>query len=161
MPRLFGAKLRYVRESSHLTQGQLAERLGILQSHISHLEAGRKNPLINFVLGVAHMFLITTDYLLYDSIAVEALNGNLQPAPLTPLIYPSLIGQKVRYLRTQRQLQQGELAEVLQLRTQAFISLLETGQKQPSTLLLIRMAEFFDVTTDYLLHDEIAVDVTP
>jgi transcriptional regulator with XRE-family HTH domain len=159
MPRLFGAKLRYLRESSHLTQVQLAERLGILQSHISHLESGRKNPLINFVLGVAHMFQITTDYLLHDSIAIETITGDLQAAPPTPLKYPFLIGQKVRHLRTQRQLQQGELAELLQLRTQAFISLLETGQKQPSTILLIRIAEFFEVTTDYLLHDELAVDV--
>jgi transcriptional regulator with XRE-family HTH domain len=154
MPRLFGAKLRYLRESSHLTQVQLAERLGILQSHISHLEAGRKNPLINLVVAVSMIFNVTTDYLLIDSAAVETVTPVLEDdVPILP-VYPSSLGQKVRDLRIQRHLQQREIADELQLQTQAFISLLETGRKHPSTDLVVGIAAFFGVTTDFLLLDK-------
>jgi DNA-binding XRE family transcriptional regulator len=72
MVRLFGQKLLYLRRSKQLTQAQLAERLGtVTQSYISHLEAGRKEPSLEFVLMVADIFNISLDYLLRDTIPVD------------------------------------------------------------------------------------------
>lgn len=72
MVRLFGQKLLYLRRSKQLTQVQLAERLGtVTQSYISHLEAGRKEPSLEFVLMVADIFNISLDYLLRDTIPVD------------------------------------------------------------------------------------------
>ena len=72
MVRLFGQKLQYLRRSKQLTQAQLAAQLGtVTQSYISHLEAGRKEPSIEFVLMVADAFNISLDYLLRDTISVD------------------------------------------------------------------------------------------
>ena len=73
MLRLFGQKLQHVRRSKQLTQAQLAAQLGtVTQSYISHLEAGRKEPSIEFVLMVADAFNISLDYLLRDTISVDS-----------------------------------------------------------------------------------------
>ncbi len=72
MVKLFGQKLRYLRNLHNLTQADLGERLGpVTQTFVSHLEAGRKEPSIDLVLKVADMFQVTLDYLLRDSIPVE------------------------------------------------------------------------------------------
>jgi transcriptional regulator with XRE-family HTH domain len=52
---------------------------------------------------------------------------------------------------------QADLARQLGLRTQAHISLLEAGHKEPSISLLLRIADFFGVTIDYLLRDNIPI----
>lgn len=73
MLRLFGQKLQYLRRSKQLTQAQLAAQLGtVTQSYISHLEAGRKEPSIEFVLMVADLFHVSLDYLLRDTIPVDS-----------------------------------------------------------------------------------------
>jgi transcriptional regulator with XRE-family HTH domain len=51
----------------------LAQQLEhITHTHVSHLEAGRKEPSISLVLRIADFFGVTTDYLLRDSIPVGA-----------------------------------------------------------------------------------------
>lgn len=54
---------------------------------------------------------------------------------------------------------QADLARQLGLRTQAHISLLEAGHKEPSINLVLRIADLFGVTTDYLLRDDIPVSL--
>lgn len=47
----FGLALREARRSKHLTQSQLAEKLGTNQEWISHLETGRlENPSLGTIL---------------------------------------------------------------------------------------------------------------
>lgn len=73
MLRLFGQKLQYLRRSKQLTQAQLAAQLGtVTQSYISHLEAGRKEPSLEFVLMVADLFHVSLDYLLRDTVPVDS-----------------------------------------------------------------------------------------
>jgi transcriptional regulator with XRE-family HTH domain len=55
---------------------------------------------------------------------------------------------------------QTELSLQLALRTQAHISLLESGRKEPSIDLVLRIADVFGVSTDYLLRDAIPVNAT-
>ena len=46
--------------------------ISIGQGYISNLEAGRKAPSLELVVRVADLFGVTTDYLLRDSIGIEA-----------------------------------------------------------------------------------------
>lgn len=71
---------------------------------------------------------------------------------------PHLLGDKLRYLRTQRQMTQVELAQRLGLAQQGYISNLEAGRKAPSLDLVVQIAELFEVTTDYLMRDAIPVE---
>lgn len=60
-------------------------------------------------------------------------------------------GQRLRFLREQRGLKQIELAEKIGLRNHT-ISNYERGERAPSPESLEALANFFGVTTDYLLY---------
>jgi transcriptional regulator with XRE-family HTH domain len=50
------------------------------------------------------------------------------------------------------------LAQHLGLASRAYVSNLEAGRKVPSPELVVRIADHFGVTTDYLLRDDVAVE---
>ena len=58
-------------------------------------------------------------------------------------------GQALRRLRVRRKLTEEELADRLHI-TQSAISRFETGVREPSLLMLEDIADYFDVSMDYL-----------
>ena len=60
----FGKKLRNLRKANHLTQKQLAERIGVRNSIISFYEVEERTPSIEIIIKLAKTFHVTTDYLL-------------------------------------------------------------------------------------------------
>jgi len=153
MPQLFGAKLRYLRKERQLTQGELAVHLGLhAHAYLSQLETERLSPSLGIVLRCAHVLSVTTDYLLRDAVAIETV----QEASVLPGEKAQLFGAKLRYLREQRGLTQQALGDQLKIASQGYISKLEAGQKEPSPDLVVQVADFFAVRTDYLLIDAIA-----
>src|SRR5829696_5428266 len=71
---------------------------------------------------------------------------------------PHLFGDKLRELRRARGITQTDLAHQLGLATHAQVSHLETRRSAPSLDVVIRAADCFSVTTDYLLRDTIPID---
>ena len=61
------------------------------------------------------------------------------------------LGLRIKELRTQKGLSQKQLATILDLKTSTIVSAYEMGDRAPSLKTLIRMANFFNVSTDYLL----------
>jgi len=61
-----GKKIRKLRKAKKLTQGELAEKVGIVSAHLSRLELGHYKPSIDLVKNLADIFEVTTDYLLSD-----------------------------------------------------------------------------------------------
>jgi len=59
---------------------------------------------------------------------------------------------KIKKLRKERKLGQAELAQKLGVHT-THLSKIETGRYMPSLELLMKIAEVFEVTTDFLLYD--------
>jgi transcriptional regulator with XRE-family HTH domain len=158
MPHLFGAKLRQLRTQHNLSQTALAQQLSLAtHAHVSNLEAGRKTPSLDLVLEVAHLFGVTTDYLLRDSLAVEPPLPGTSPQRTTGKQYPRLFGAKLRHLRKTHGLTQLDLSQQLALAAHAHISLLERGHSEASLDMVLQIADIFGVTTDYLLWDEIGV----
>jgi transcriptional regulator with XRE-family HTH domain len=68
-------------------------------------------------------------------------------------------GEKLRYLRQQHSITQIELAESLGLIAQGQISLLENARRQPSLSVVVAIARLFGVTTDYLIQDNLPIEV--
>ncbi len=68
-------------------------------------------------------------------------------------------GEKLRILRKRRGLTQQELAAQLGFASQGYIHFLETGQKLPNAVLILKVADLFGVTTDQLMRD--ALDLPP
>ena len=59
-------------------------------------------------------------------------------------------GEILRELRTDKKLTQPQLAEAIGV-SKSMISMWETGINEPTASNIIKLAKFFDVTTDYLL----------
>jgi DNA-binding XRE family transcriptional regulator len=91
-----------------------------------------------------------------DTLPPEAAEAHQRvPAPAAP---EPQFPAKLRHLRTQRGLSKSALARELGLAAHTFIGLLETGRKEPSAAFTVRLADFFGVTTDYLLWDAIPLE---
>jgi len=60
-------------------------------------------------------------------------------------------GQRLRYLREEKKLKQIELAKLLNLESSSTISQYEKLNRIPDANILQRLADIFNVTTDYLL----------
>ena len=61
--------------------------------------------------------------------------------------------EKSKYLRKERNLSQVQLAESLNI-SKACISMIEIGRNEPTANTLVKYADFFECTTDYLLDRE-------
>lgn len=157
MPRLFGDKLRYLRRRNEMTQVELAGQLSLASyTHVTKLEAGQRAPSLDLLVRIAHVFGVTTDYLLRDTIPVE----DVAPADANSFQHDTALralATKLRVLRLREALGQTDLARQLGLTRRGYISNLETGRKLPSLELVVRITDLFGVTTDYLLLDTIPV----
>ena len=70
-------------------------------------------------------------------------------------------GEKLHALRTQRGLSLKELASALGYATHSYLSELEAGQKVPTVKFVLKVASFFQVSTDELLKDELEIRLSP
>ena len=67
----FGEKLKAIRLARGLTLQQFAESLGYsAHGYISELEAGKKMPTVEFVLGVSRTYGVSLDELLKDELEI-------------------------------------------------------------------------------------------
>jgi transcriptional regulator with XRE-family HTH domain len=69
-------------------------------------------------------------------------------------------GDRIRDLRVEKHWTQAELGKKLHVH-QKQISMYERGMSRPSTEMLMRMAQLFGVTLEYLAHDASTGDATP
>jgi transcriptional regulator with XRE-family HTH domain len=67
-------------------------------------------------------------------------------------------GEKLRTLRTSKQMTLKELACALGLTAHGYISEIEAGKKKPTADFVLKVARYFDITTDELLKDEIDIN---
>ena len=70
-----------------------------------------------------------------------------------------MISERLKKLRQQRNLSQTELAKAFNMRVSSIRSY-ESGDRKPSNSVLIKYADFFRVTTDYLLGIDTKMTIT-
>ncbi|CAM3093686.1 helix-turn-helix domain-containing protein [Limosilactobacillus mucosae] len=61
-----------------------------------------------------------------------------------------MIGDRIRDLRNQKRLSQTDLAKIINV-SQQTVTKWETGKSEPSSSAINRLADYFDVSSDYLL----------
>ena len=61
-----------------------------------------------------------------------------------------IFSDRLKSLRTQKQLKQSELAEIIGVRNTA-VSMMERGERGPSVEVICALADYFDVSLDYLV----------
>jgi transcriptional regulator with XRE-family HTH domain len=161
MSQLLGEKLRFLRSQYGMTQVDLAGKIGLASyTHISKIESNQDTASLALVLRIASVFNVTTDYLLRDTVAVEQSERSTACIFADGSALPQLFGAKLRALRLHYSWGQTVLARKLGLARRGYISNLEGGRggKMPSLELVVRIADLFGVTVDYLLRDDIPIE---
>jgi transcriptional regulator with XRE-family HTH domain len=152
MPRLFGAKLRHLRQGQALTQSELADKLSLAAyTHISKLEGGQRVPSLHLVIRIAHLFRVSIDYLLRDTLPLYEIHSFDITSANASVLSVSKLGENLRALRIQHGLSQSDLATQVKIASRAYISNLEAGRKTPSLEILVQLAELFNIAIDEML----------
>jgi len=69
-------RVKMLREQKHLTQTELARQLGITRSSVNAWEMGISVPSTQYVVELANIFSVSTDYLLgVDCSATVSISG--------------------------------------------------------------------------------------
>ena len=62
-----GQRIRKIRKANNLSQEQLAEKVGISTTHMSHIETGNTKLSLSVFVDIARVLSVQTDELLYDT----------------------------------------------------------------------------------------------
>ena len=137
-------RIKEVREQRGLTQKYVALSLGVKGPSVSAWESGKTFPSAENLAALAELYGVSIDYLMGK--AEDAPSQEPEDAK-----HPTRLDtDRLRRLRTERMLTQAALGEELGL-SESTMCLYERGDREPSFNTLCRLADFFGVTTDYLL----------
>lgn len=132
--------LKYLREQKKLSQEEFAKEFGLSPSAIGMWERGSRKPDIEAVISLAEYFGVTLD---------ELVLKNLRPPE--PIYVSNL-----RYLRKKHGITQTELAKVLGFKGKSSVCAIETGTVEISVDNLIKLADYFNVTLDQLVKEDLS-----
>jgi len=133
---LIGDKIKDLRKGMNLTQEQLCKEIGIAQSTLGMIESNQRSAGRKTLTKFANFFNVPLDYLL------KADNNSLNN-----------LGDKIKLLRKEYKITQQELANALSL-SQSTIGMIEKNRQGVGRKTLVKIADFFNVTVDYLLSDD-------
>lgn len=69
-------RIKFLREEKGLSQAELAKQLGITRSSVNAWELGISVPSTQYIVELAHIFKVSTDYLLsVDNTAAVSIKG--------------------------------------------------------------------------------------
>lgn len=74
----FAERLKELRKQAHLTQVELAKRLGIGQSSYADWERGKKKPTQENLVKIAQILDVSIDYLVGNSVEKSDELGNIE-----------------------------------------------------------------------------------
>ncbi|MFC0905859.1 helix-turn-helix domain-containing protein [Clostridium sp. MT-14] len=126
--------LKKLRIEKGLTQEELSKNLNINRATYAHYETGRREPDIETLRLLAKYFNVSVDYLLDTTDRTE--NATL--------------GDRIRILREEKSISQLELAKTLNI-ANTTLSQYESGKRIPSDSIKKKIAEYFNVSLDYLM----------
>ncbi|MBT9699703.1 helix-turn-helix domain-containing protein [[Eubacterium] rectale] len=136
--------LKFLREQNGKTQGELAVLFGIEQKTISSWECGSRKPPIGTIVSLAKLYRVSLDDLV--------LTDMRPPVPVYAL--------NLAYLRKKYGMTQQELVEIIGLKNKSSISLIENGKYKPSIENLEKLADFFGVTMDQIVKQDLSQEVS-
>ena len=147
MKENFTSNIRKLRKEYNLSLLQLAKEIGFSKNTLSLWEIGTRTPCADAIIILSRYFQVSTDYLLnvtddntllhrFDDFEVDM----------------SIFNKRLKELRLQKKLSQDRLADKTGI-SQSAIGNWEIGKGTPSATAIILLANYFGVTTDYLLGE--------
>ena len=147
MEKDFTSNIKILRQEYNVSQPQLAKETGLKKSAIGHWELGNRTPSATAVIILSRYFQVTTDYLLKVSNDNNLIHrGDDFNVDLTTF------NQRLKALRLKCNKSQKDLAMETNL-SQPSINFWERGKCLPNANEIIMLANYFGVTTDYLLGE--------
>lgn len=69
--KVFGQRLKHLRDLNKLKQEELAEKLNISRNHISNLETAAVSPSFSLFVEIKHFFNCSYDFLLGETLNID------------------------------------------------------------------------------------------
>jgi transcriptional regulator with XRE-family HTH domain len=135
-------RLRQLREENNLLQKDIASMLNITTSAYGYYEQGKREPNTEALQKLADYYNVSIDYLLCTG--DYGINVSAEYA---------IIGKRIKDLRNKAGLTQFELGQKLGI-SQNSIGMYEQNKRLPDVNAIIKLTQFFNVSTDYLLGAE-------
>lgn len=139
-----GRNIRSIREQAGLSQDEFAEGFSVKQPTVANWETGKRQPDLNMLIQIAQFGGTSLDDLVTKDLT-----------PPVPLYVRNMV-----YLRKKRGYSQGELATVLGLQGASSIDLVESGKCELPVSKLVHLAEFFGVTMDQIMKQDLSQEVS-
>ena len=148
--KIFADRVKILRTQLNLTQQQLGEAIGLSKQAVNDIEQGRRQTTITKAIQMARLFNTTIEYLTGDS------DDPVRPNEL-PLI-EHLFGHentfrfssRLKQLREEKKLTPQKIGKDTHFGTLRYKNL-ETSTTIPNIDTLIALADYFDVSLDYLV----------
>lgn len=131
-----GLRLKKLRKEKKLTQSALGALVGVKRACVYLWESDHTRPTYYNLHQLANYLDVTTHYL---------ETGETTPAQTSE----GTIGERIRFKRVQKMMNQAELAERIDVR-RAQLSQWEKGEIAPSGANLFKLSEALDVDMSYL-----------
>ncbi len=135
---MLGKKIRQLRKEHGLTQSELGQKIGVIKQTISSWENGVSSPSNEVLAELAHLFGVSTDYLLGNS--DSSFSGSLKSQNVKGL--PYWIGKTG--------MGKDEIAKRLGI-TQDLLEDYMSGDIAPPYNILISLSDICEVSTDCLI----------
>lgn len=132
--------LKYLREQKGMTQRELSDTFGLSCAAVGMWEKDHRKPDIETIIHLAEYFGVTLD---------ELVLSDLRP-PLP------LYASNIRYLRKKHGMTQEDMANLLKYRGKQGYNVIENGKAGLSVENLVKLADFFGVTLDQLVKQDLS-----
>ncbi len=130
-------RIREIRRAQKITAKELANLVNVAESTMCLYETGKREPDFRTLLEIAEQLNVSIDDLFGRSDKnTDAKKG--------------IIMDNLLILRNQKGITQKDMADFLGISRQAYANY-ETGNREPDLTTLKRIAEYFNVTVEYLL----------
>lgn len=130
-----GHRLKKAREENRLLQKDVASKIGISHNTISQYENDVRKPDPDTLAKFADLFGVSADWLLGRESKAEL--GSLK------------LGERLKLVRSNKKLTQEELSNKLGIHRSTYAGY-ESGHREPDINTLQKLADFFEVSIDYL-----------
>lgn len=139
---IFSENLKFYLQRNSKTAKQLADDLNFKTSTVYDWVNGRTYPRMPKLEAIAEYLNVSANDLIYPKDQLNSIS-DINTKDLN-------FGQRLRFLRKNKNETQKDIAKLLGL-TQTAINGYETENRQPDQASLIKLANHYNVSTDYLL----------
>ena len=150
---MFADRLKILRKKYGLTQQELAEKLAVSKGIVAMWETGRRKPGYKNINRLSEMFDKGRDYLLgfSDDFSSIADGDETKKYSRRKTLFPQMLQKLLEcHPVSGDKISQNDLAKIIGVKSKTIDQYI-SGNTQPNPFYLLKMAEYFSVSTDYLI----------